>query len=79
VRKELSERVVIEAILFDLDGLMVDSEPHSLASWQAAKAAGMRCVAVPNLHTRRLDLSPANVVLPSLRVVRDSLASLVTE
>ncbi len=26
---------VLQAILFDLDGLMVDSEPHSLASWQA--------------------------------------------
>jgi HAD superfamily hydrolase (TIGR01509 family) len=29
---------MIEAILFDLDGLMVDSEPHSLASWQAVLA-----------------------------------------
>jgi HAD superfamily hydrolase (TIGR01509 family) len=26
---------MIEAILFDLDGLMFDSEPHSLAAWQA--------------------------------------------
>ena len=29
---------MIQAILFDLDGLMVDSEPHSLASWKAVLA-----------------------------------------
>ncbi len=29
---------MIQAILFDLDGLMVDSEPHSLASWTAVLA-----------------------------------------
>jgi len=29
---------MIQAILFDLDGLMVDSEPHSLASWEAVLA-----------------------------------------
>ena len=29
---------MIKAILFDLDGLMVDSEPHSLASWAAVLA-----------------------------------------
>ena len=26
---------MIEAILFDFDGLMVDSEPHAIASWRA--------------------------------------------
>jgi HAD superfamily hydrolase (TIGR01509 family) len=31
-------RLMIQAILFDLDGLMVDSEPHSIASWQAVLA-----------------------------------------
>ncbi len=30
--------ISIQAILFDLDGLMFDSEPHSLASWQAILA-----------------------------------------
>ncbi len=30
--------MTIKAILFDLDGLMVDSEPHSLASWEAVLA-----------------------------------------
>jgi HAD superfamily hydrolase (TIGR01509 family) len=29
---------VIQAVLFDLDGLMVDSEPHSIASWQVVLA-----------------------------------------
>jgi HAD superfamily hydrolase (TIGR01509 family) len=29
---------MIQAILFDLDGLMVDSEPHSLRSWAAVLA-----------------------------------------
>lgn len=29
---------MIQAILFDLDGLMVDSEPHSIAAWQAVLA-----------------------------------------
>ena len=30
---------MIKAVLFDLDGLMVDSEPHSLASWEAVLQA----------------------------------------
>jgi HAD superfamily hydrolase (TIGR01509 family) len=29
---------MIKAVLFDLDGLMFDSEPHSLASWEAVLA-----------------------------------------
>ncbi len=29
---------MLKAILFDLDGLMVDSEPHSIAAWQAVLA-----------------------------------------
>lgn len=64
----------------------VQTEPQSClvledapSGAQAAKAAGMRCVAVPNLHTRGLDLSAADIVLPSLLAVRDSLASLVAE
>ena len=30
---------MIDAILFDFDGLMVDSEPHSIASWRAVLRA----------------------------------------
>jgi HAD superfamily hydrolase (TIGR01509 family) len=48
------------------------------AGVQAAKAAGMRCVAVPNQHTCGLDLSAADIVLSSLLVVRNCLARLVT-
>jgi beta-phosphoglucomutase-like phosphatase (HAD superfamily) len=35
----------------------------------AAKRAGMRCVAIPNSITARLDLSPADLVLRSLSEV----------
>lgn len=44
---------------------------------QAARAAGMRCVAVPNAHTRALDLSGADSLLPSLIAVRDELEKLL--
>ena len=39
------------------------SDERSLA---AAKAAGLFCVAVPNQLTSQLDLSAADVVVPSL-------------
>ncbi|MGH7964779.1 MAG: HAD family hydrolase [Candidatus Binatia bacterium] len=47
------------------------------AGVQAAKAAGMPCVAVPNLHTQGLDLSAADYHFPALLAVRDALQSLV--
>ncbi len=56
--------------------LVLEDAPSGV---QAAKAAGMRCVAVPNQHTRGLDLSSADVILPSLLAVREVLASLVAE
>ncbi len=43
----------------------------------AAKAAGMRCVAVPNETTRSLDLSAADASLPSLSAVRRNLDALI--
>jgi HAD superfamily hydrolase (TIGR01509 family) len=45
------------------------------AGVQAAKAAHMLCFAVPNDFTRSLDLSQADAIMPSLRVVRDELHS----
>jgi HAD superfamily hydrolase (TIGR01509 family) len=46
------------------------------AGVQAAKAAGMMCIAVPNAHTHQLDLSLADEILPSLLAVRDRLPAL---
>ena len=43
----------------------------------AAKAAGVRCVAVPNETTRSLDLSAADASLPSLSAVRRNLNALI--
>ena len=63
----------VQAILFDLDGLMVDSEPHSLASWQAVMARrgvtlepsvldgilGQRLIETARLFVERYNLSDA--------------------
>jgi HAD superfamily hydrolase (TIGR01509 family) len=61
----------------------VRTRPHSClvledapSGVQAAKAAGMRCVAVPNPYTRALDLSAADAILPSLSAVHAALADL---
>jgi HAD superfamily hydrolase (TIGR01509 family) len=45
---------------------------------RAAKAAGMRCVAVPNRVTESSDFSPADLVIPSLATtpLADALAQL---
>ncbi len=47
--------------------LVLEDAPNGVA---AARAAGMRCVAVPNEFTLSLDLSVADVVSPSLLAVR---------
>jgi HAD superfamily hydrolase (TIGR01509 family) len=54
--------------------LVLEDAPNGIA---AAKAAGMKCAAVPNDDTRALDLSAADVVLPSLLAVRDGLDGLL--
>ena len=45
------------------DALALEDSPNGIA---AAKAAGMWCVAVPNVITGGLDLSQADLMLPSL-------------
>jgi HAD superfamily hydrolase (TIGR01509 family) len=45
------------------DALAIEDSPNGIA---AAKAAGLRCVAVPNPITERLDLSAADLLLTSL-------------
>jgi len=45
------------------DALAVEDSPHGIA---AAKAAGLRCVTVPNALTETLDLSAADLRLVSL-------------
>ena len=54
--------------------LALEDAPNGIA---ATKAAGMRCVAVPNAFTRTLNLSAADVILPSLHAVRDALDTLL--
>lgn len=54
--------------------LVLEDAPNGVA---AAKAAGMACVAIPNEHTRALDLSAADRILPSLCAVHDQLDALL--
>jgi len=56
--------------------LVLEDAPNGVA---AAKAAGMRCVAVPNVFTRSLDLSAADHILPSLLAVRAALDDLLNQ
>jgi putative hydrolase of the HAD superfamily len=48
------------------EALAFEDSPNGVA---AAKAAGLRCVAVPNAITSTLDLSGADLRLDSLRAV----------
>jgi beta-phosphoglucomutase-like phosphatase (HAD superfamily) len=54
--------------------LVLEDAPNGL---QAAKAAGMRSVAIPNDQSRQLDLSAADWRLPSLAAVADLLPSIL--
>ena len=45
------------------EALAIEDSPHGIT---AAKRAGMRCVAIPNSITARLDLSHADLTLTSL-------------
>jgi HAD superfamily hydrolase (TIGR01509 family) len=58
--------------------LAIEDSPHGVA---AAKAAGLRCIAVPHAITEQLDLSRADLVVPSLADVtlREVLALLEQE
>jgi beta-phosphoglucomutase-like phosphatase (HAD superfamily) len=55
------------------EAFAIEDSPNGIT---AAKQAGLRCVAIPNSITARLDLSQADVVLSSLAEV--SLAELMT-
>jgi HAD superfamily hydrolase (TIGR01509 family) len=54
--------------------LALEDSPNGV---RAAKAAGMRCVAVPNELSAGLDLSAADEVLPSLMAMAERLDELI--
>jgi len=56
------------------DAFAIEDSPNGV---MAAKRAGMRCVAIPNSITARLDLSGADVLLRSLAEI--TLADLLTK
>jgi putative hydrolase of the HAD superfamily len=59
------------------DAVAVEDSPNGIA---AAKAAGLFCVAAPNAVTAALDLSAANVVVPTLAELPfDRLLELATD
>jgi beta-phosphoglucomutase-like phosphatase (HAD superfamily) len=45
------------------EAIAIEDSPNGVA---AAKRAGMRCVAIPNSITARLDLTQADITLDSL-------------
>ncbi len=56
---------MIQAILFDLDGLMFDSEPHSLASWEAVlKERGVQLdqLTIDSILGRRIDATARTLI-----------------
>jgi HAD superfamily hydrolase (TIGR01509 family) len=63
---ELYRRAVSQLEVAASDALALEDSSHGIA---AAKAAGLRCVAVPTVMTSGLDFSAADLTIPSLRAV----------
>jgi HAD superfamily hydrolase (TIGR01509 family) len=58
-------RKMIQAILFDLDGLMFDSEPHSLASWEAVlqeRGVVLDQLTIDSILGRRIDATARTLI-----------------
>jgi HAD superfamily hydrolase (TIGR01509 family) len=56
---------MIKAILFDLDGLMFDSEPHSLASWEAVleeRGVQLDQLTIDSILGRRIDATARTLI-----------------
>ena len=56
---------MIKAILFDLDGLMFDSEPHSLASWEAVleeRGVTLDQPTIDSILGRRIDATARTLI-----------------
>jgi beta-phosphoglucomutase len=56
--------------------LVLEDAPNGV---QAAKAAGMTCIAVPDHSVAQLDLSQADKVVTSLHDVRAALPQLIRD
>ena len=71
---------MINTILFDLDGLMVDSEPHSIAAWRAVLARRGAALDQPTLDRLfGLRLSETSQLLIDLFQLPDRPADLAHE
>jgi beta-phosphoglucomutase-like phosphatase (HAD superfamily) len=72
---------VIQAVVFDLDGVLIDSEPveDSANGLRSAAAAGLRVIAIPQpRYPPEPDaLAQASLVLPSLaELTTDAISAL---
>jgi beta-phosphoglucomutase-like phosphatase (HAD superfamily) len=71
---DLYLQVLRDLAISATEAIALEDSPNGIA---AAKAAGLYCIAVPNQITARLDLSGANLILPSLAAM--SLSRFLSE